>query len=179
MVQGPSADLVKKAADILLNAKKPLILAGRMSRKVEDWKRRIELAEALDARVATNLKIGAAFPTDHPLHIGYPATFATDDLIDAVKDADVILSLDWVDLGGTFKAIGGVPSATVIQVSLDQNLHNGWSMDYEGLPAVDLFIPAESDATVAALLDAVAGKAKPKKPHAARPHPLKHEARAR
>ena len=64
----------------------------------------MQLAEALDARVATNLKIGAAFPTDHPLHIGYPATFATDDLINAVKDADVILSLDWVDLGGTFKA---------------------------------------------------------------------------
>jgi thiamine pyrophosphate-dependent acetolactate synthase large subunit-like protein len=117
VVQGPSADLVKKAVDLLLAAKKPLILAGRMSRKVEDWKRRIELAEALDARVASNLKIGAAFPTDHPLHIGYPATFATDDLINAVKDADVILSLDWVDLGGTFKAIGGVPSATVIQVS--------------------------------------------------------------
>ena len=173
VVQGPSADLVKKAADILLDAKKPLILAGRMSRKVEDWKRRIELAEAIDARVATNLKIGAAFPTDHPLHIGYPATFATDDLINAVKDADVILSLDWVDLGGTFKAIGGVPSATVIQVSLDQNLHNGWSMDYEGLPAVDLFIPAETDATVAALLEAVSGKAKPKKPHLVREHPLK------
>ena len=90
-----------------------------------------------------------------------------------MKDADVILSLDWVDLGGTFKAIGGVPSATVIQVSLDQNLHNGWSMDYQGLPAVDLFIPAEPDATVAALLDAVAGKAKPKKPHLVREHPLK------
>ena len=41
VVQGPSADLVKKAADILLAAKKPLILAGRLSRKVEDWKRRI------------------------------------------------------------------------------------------------------------------------------------------
>jgi len=173
VVQGPSSDLVKKAAEILANAKKPLILAGRMSRKEDDWKRRVELAEALDARVATNLKIGAAFPTDHPLHIGYPATFATDDLIAAVKDADVILSLDWVDLGGTFKAIGSTPSATVIQVSLDQNLHNGWSMDYEGLPPVDLFIPAEADATVAALLGAV--KPKPKKPHAARPHPLKEK----
>ena len=112
VVQGPSAELAKKAADMLLGAKKPLILAGRMSRKIEDWNRRVQLAEALDARVATNLKIGAAFPTDHPLHVGCPATFATDDLIAAVKDADVILSLDWVDLGGTFKAIGGVPSAT-------------------------------------------------------------------
>ena len=43
-----------------------------LSRNVEDWKRRVQLAEALDARVVTNLKIGAAFPTDHPLHVGSP-----------------------------------------------------------------------------------------------------------
>ena len=41
----------------------------------------MQLAEALDARVTTNLKVGAAFPTDHPLHIGSPATFVTDDVI--------------------------------------------------------------------------------------------------
>jgi thiamine pyrophosphate-dependent acetolactate synthase large subunit-like protein len=172
-VTGPSADAVKRAIDLLTAAKRPLILCGRVSRDLDDWNRRVQLAEALDARVATNLKIGAAFPTDHPLHIGSPATFATDDLIAAVKDADAILSLDWVDLGGTFKAIGGTPSATVIQVSLDQNLHNGWSMDYEAMPPVDLFIPAETDATVAAMLDAIGSKAKPKKPHLVRDFSLK------
>lgn len=171
VVQGPSADAVKRAVDLLTNARRPLILAGRVSRRLDDWNRRVQLAEALDARVATNLKIGAAFPTDHPLHVGSPATFATDDLIAAVKEADVILSLDWVDLGGTFKAVGGPPSATVIQVSLDQNLHNGWSMDYEALPAVDLFIPAETDATVAALLAAIDSKARPKKPALVREKP--------
>jgi len=172
-VTGPSAELVKQAVDLLTSAKKPLILMGRVSRSEDDWKRRVELAEALDARVATNLKIGAGFPTDHALHVGFPATFATDDLIAAVKEADVILSLDWVDLGGTFKAIGGTPAATVIQVSLDQNLHNGWSMDYEAMPPVDLFIPAETDATVAALLDGIGSKAKPKKPHLVRDFALK------
>jgi thiamine pyrophosphate-dependent acetolactate synthase large subunit-like protein len=172
-VTAPGAEQIKQAVDILTGAKKPLILCGRVSRKEDDWNRRVQLAEALDARVATNLKIGAGFPTDHGLHVGLPATFATDDLISAVKDADVILSLDWVDLGGTFKAIGGAPSATVIQVSLDQNSHNGWSMDYEAMPPVDLFIPAETDATVAALLEAIGSKAKPKKPHLVRDFALK------
>ena len=161
---GPSAELVKKAADLLLGAKRPLILAGRVSRNLDDWNRRIQLAEALDARVTTNLKVGAAFPTDHPLHIGSPATFVTDDVIAAIKDADAILSLDWVDLAGTLKSVGAAPPGTIVQVSLDQNLHNGWSMDYEGLPPVDLFIPAEPDATVAALLGAIGSRAKPKKP---------------
>jgi thiamine pyrophosphate-dependent acetolactate synthase large subunit-like protein len=164
MVTGPSAEIAKQAADMLLNAKRPLILAGRVSRKIDDWNRRIQLAEALDARVTTNLKVGAAFPTDHPLHIGSPATFVTDDVIAAIKEADAILSLDWVDLAGTLKSIGGAPPGTIIQVTLDQNLHNGWSMDYEGLPPVDLFIPAEPDATVAALLTAIGSRAKPKKP---------------
>jgi thiamine pyrophosphate-dependent acetolactate synthase large subunit-like protein len=164
MTSGPSAELVKQAADMLLNAKRPLILAGRVTRNEDDWNRRVQLAEALDARVTTNLKVGAAFPTDHPLHIGSPATFVTDDVIEAIKDADAILSLDWVDLAGTLKSVGGAPPGTIIQVSLDHNLHNGWSMDYEGLPPVDLFIPAEPDVTVAALLGAIGSRAKPKKP---------------
>ena len=164
VVTGPSADLAKKAADLLLNAKRPLILCGRVSRNLDDWNRRVQLAEALDARVTTNLKVGASFPTDHPLHIGSPATFITDDVLAAIKDADVILSLDWVDLAGTLKSVGSAPPGTIIQVSLDQNLHNGWSMDYEGLPPVDLFIPAEADATAAALLGAIGSRAKPKKP---------------
>src|SRR5262249_11788105 len=70
---GPSAELVRKAADLLLAAKRPLILAGRVSRDLDAWNRRIQLAEAIDARVATNLKVGAAFPTAHPLHCGVPA----------------------------------------------------------------------------------------------------------
>ena len=111
VVQGPSADLVKKAADMLLAAKRPLILAGRVSRDEGDWNRRVQLAEALDARVTTNLKVGAAFPTEHPLHIGSPATFVTDDVLAAIKDADAILSLDWVDLAGTLKSVGGEPPA--------------------------------------------------------------------
>ena len=47
----------------------------------------------------------------------------------------MILSLDWVDLAGTLKA--AKTRATVIQVSVDHHLHNGWSMDYQGLPPVD------------------------------------------
>ena len=39
--------------------------------------------------------------------------------------------------------------ATIINVSLDQHLHQGWSMDYQGLPPVDVQIMADSDPTVA------------------------------
>jgi thiamine pyrophosphate-dependent acetolactate synthase large subunit-like protein len=160
----PSQEAVRKAAEMLTAAKQPLILAGRVSRNLDDWNRRVQLAETLGARVATNLKVGAAFHTGHALHVGAPATFATDELIAAMREADVIMSLDWVDLAGTFKSLGAAPAAKVIQVSLDQNLHNGWSMDYQGLPAVDLFIAADPDATVAALLGAIGNPAKSPRP---------------
>ena len=51
-------------------AKQPVILAGRVSRSEEAWNARVALAEALNARVITDMKIGASFPTDHPLHVG-------------------------------------------------------------------------------------------------------------
>lgn len=70
-----------------------------------------------------------------------------------VASADVILSLDWVDLAGTLQAAAGSAVAKIIQVSLDHGLHNGWSSDHQGLPPVDLFLPADPDMVVAALLE--------------------------
>jgi len=168
VVAGPAPELVRKAADMLASAKHPLILAGRVSRNPEAWKARVALAEAVGARVGTNLKVGAAFPTDHPLHVSPPAAFVNDELVAAIKQADVIVSLDWVDLAGTFKSAGTPaqpwPTAKIIQVSLDQNIHNGWSMDHQGLPPVDLLIAADPDATVAALVEALPKGSTPKKP---------------
>src|SRR5262249_25051539 len=90
----------------------------------------------------------------HPLHVHAPTTHTKDELTSLMKDADLIMSLDWIDLAGTFKALGSAPTAKVIQVTLDQNLHNGWSMDYQGLPPVDLFIAADPDATTRAMVKA-------------------------
>ena len=151
---GPDPALVRQAADLLAGATKPLILAGRVGRSETAWEARVRLAEALGARVATDLKIGAAFPTDHPLHAGSPGVFPVPATVAAIREADVILSLDWVDLGGTMRAAfgGDAPPGRIIQVSLDHVLHNGWSADHQGLPAVDLFVPADPDRTVEALL---------------------------
>src|SRR6516164_3507697 len=146
----PAGPLVRQAAELLAAARRPVILAGRGSRDPEAWQRRVALAEALGARVVTDRKSGATFPTDHPLHVGGTAP---------IVEADVILSLDWVDLAGTLRtAHAGKPvTAKIIQVSVDQYVHNGWSMDYQGLPPVDAYLLAEPDAAAPALLAAVKG----------------------
>jgi acetolactate synthase I/II/III large subunit len=146
-------DLVNRAATALAGAKHPVVLAGRGSRTREAWEKRLALAERLGARVITDLKLGAVFPTDHPLHAGMPATWLDADASVALKGADVVLSLDWVDLGGTIKAVFGAagPPAKVIHASLDHRLHGGWSMDYQALPPVDMLLAAGPDAVVGAL----------------------------
>jgi thiamine pyrophosphate-dependent acetolactate synthase large subunit-like protein len=155
VVNAPPADAIRQAAEWLKAAKRPLILAGRVSRDETAWKQRVALAEAIGARVCTNLKVGAAFPTDHPLHVDAPMVFTKDELTPLLKEADVIVSLDWVDLAGTLKPLGGPPAGKVIQISLDHQLHNGWSMDYQALPPVDLFISADPDTATAALVQAI------------------------
>src|SRR6266700_2651897 len=69
-------ELVREAVSLLKAAKHPVILMGRVSRSLEGWNDRIALAEALDAKVITELKIGCGFPTDHPLHAGAPGSTA-------------------------------------------------------------------------------------------------------
>ena len=109
------------------------------------------LAERLGAIVLTDIKTGASFPTQHPLHPFPPSLYVTGAAAQLDRDADVILSLDWIDLGGTLRqACGGeLPRAKVIQCSLDQYIHNGWNMDYQALPPTDVAMLAPPDALVA------------------------------
>ncbi|MBL8379390.1 MAG: thiamine pyrophosphate-binding protein [Burkholderiales bacterium] len=155
----PDATLVARAAALLDAAKAPVILAGRMSRNPDDWARRVALAEKLQARVITDLKTGATFPTAHPQHVGAPGTFMGAPASSALAQADCVLMLDWVDPGGAFKQAGGVPAgAKVINATLDSHLHRGWSMDSGSLAPADVYLSCEPDAAVAALLEAVAAR---------------------
>src|SRR5262245_8086453 len=162
----PGPDVVTRAATALAEAKQPVILAGRGSRARDAWDKRVALAERIAARVITDLKLGAVFPTDHALHAGAPAVWLDGDARAALTQADVVLSLDWVDLGGTLRAVFGTEqvSAKVLHASLDHRLHGGWSMDYQALPEVDVLLAADPDLVVDALLELL--QARPSKSQA-------------
>jgi thiamine pyrophosphate-dependent acetolactate synthase large subunit-like protein len=156
----PAPDSVRTAADWLLHAKHPLILAGRGGRPLAAWNDRIALAETLGAQVLTGLRTAAAFPTDHPLHAGTPIKFVNDFVLDLVRKSDVILSLDWIDLGGLLNQAWKAEriGAKVIHASVDMQLHHGFSMEHLSLPRVDLNLLAEPDVVTAALLAEVRSK---------------------
>lgn len=150
----PSRASVERAAGLLRSAASPVILAGRTSRNPADWARRVALAEALNARVLTDLKVGAAFPTDHPLHVGAPAVFLDPARAEALGTADVVLSLDWLDLAGTLRQANQT-RARIIQISLDHLLHNGFGMEHQALPPTDLHLQCAPDIGVHAIADAL------------------------
>jgi thiamine pyrophosphate-dependent acetolactate synthase large subunit-like protein len=156
----PDPEMVKEATERLKQAKNPVILAGRVSRSLDAWKARVALAESVNAKVITDMKIGASFPTDHPLHVGTPGMLLPDaEGLAALTAADLILALDWVDLGGTLKAAKA--DSFVISATLDHNLHNGWSMDHQAFAPVDMLIAADPDAVAIALAKAAGAPAKP------------------
>ena len=150
-----SESTVSRAADWLVSAERPLVMIGRTSRSQDGWDRRVRLAEFLGARVATDLKSPASFPTDHELHLGGLTLRISAESIEAARTADVILLLDWVDPASFFRSVDGGVTAKVISCSLQSYLHNGWSMDYFGFPPLDLPILAEPESFTAQLLTAV------------------------
>ena len=152
-----SADVVDEAADTLVAAKQPVMMIGRVGRGEDEWARRVQLAELLGARVITDIMTAASFPTNHGLHVGPPSNWIRDESQEALENADVILALDWIDLAGVFKAlgVGFNHKAKIINCTVDQYVHNGWSMDHFGLAATDTLVLTEPDVFTAQLLEAV------------------------
>jgi len=153
---GITPDALNDLVSLIKNAKHPMIFFGRGSRSLDAWANRVALAEMLDAPVATRMGEATVFPTDHPLHQGNPTGLGPNpEVLAALKQADLILSFGWVDLGGTFKAVGGAPQGTVVHVSLDHTIHNGWIMDYHVHPPVDHYIGADPDTVIGTLVTAL------------------------
>ena len=159
----PGADTLADLTNMLMAAERPLFLMGRVSRNQEDWDRRIRLAEALGARVLTDLRVGAAFPTNHPLHGPPPLSHFPAESKAMIRRADVIVAFDCIDLGGAINLIEieGPVTGKIVNCSVDSYSHNGWSKDHQVLPAVDLRVLVEPDAMIRPLLplieDAMAG----------------------
>ena len=157
----PSANehVVAEVAERIAGAKHSVFLFGRGSRESSAWDRRVELAELAAASVLTSQRERAVFPTDHGLHVGAPIDQLTTEAKQVLTEADVIISFDWVDLNGLFQeaTLNARPlAATVVNVSLDLALHNGWSLDHFGLAPVDIQIKADPDTFVQQLVEALA-----------------------
>lgn len=154
---GAAAEDVSNVLSLLNEATKPLFLFGRVNRTQKSWAERIQLAEMFESLVLTDLKQASAFPTTHRLHACPPTVFNSPKASEVIRQADLIISFDWVDLAGTLQAShapGVEPFSKIVHISLDSALHNGWSKDHFGHPPMDVSVAADVDKFLSALLEA-------------------------
>jgi acetolactate synthase-1/2/3 large subunit len=156
----PAAADVARALDLIKSAKKPVLLAGRVSRSEEAWAERIRFAELLGAQVFTYADDGAAFPIPHPRHAGRLRLRVTPDAKAALRAADLLIELDWVDFGSLLRQVwapGETPPA-IVSCANDHLAHRGWNKDYFTFAPADARLGASPDRSIAALLKGLEGR---------------------
>ncbi|MGH7774624.1 MAG: thiamine pyrophosphate-binding protein [Candidatus Binatia bacterium] len=138
-------EALRQAAQLLVNAQVPLIIADALGRNPKTVPALIELAELLAIPV---LDKGARFnfPTTHPLD-------ATDGAREILQRADVIMALDVADLFGSLTTVSKQtraceyitsPRVKLISISMNDMLVHSWAGDYHALQALDVAMCADT-----------------------------------
>lgn len=150
-VPNPSALELDRLCEFLDNAQKPIFMLGRVSNRTVDWFTRVAVAEHWNAQVITDIKTGATFPTNHTLHTGPASFFLSLEQEERLRQADLIVCFDFVDAGATLAR--AECAGTIVNVTLDHVLKNGWSFDQGQAVFSDLHIGTSPDACFAALAE--------------------------
>ncbi len=90
---GPDPGDVPPAVDMLLDAERPVIYAGQGVHYAEAWDPLRELAELVEAPVATSLNGKSAFPEDHPLSLGAGSKSEPGQLAHFLDECDLLFGV--------------------------------------------------------------------------------------
>lgn len=146
----PAADaaLIERAAELLVNARWPLLHAGGGVLRSGAWAELIALAEYLSASVTTSMAGRGSIPEDHPLCL-IPSSYGA---LGAQATADVVLLVGGrmgdLDFWGRTPAWGEVGVQTWIQIDLDPQ-----SIALNR--PVDLALAGDAKSTLRLILEAV------------------------
>lgn len=141
-------EALRRAAQLLVEAEAPLIVADFLGRNPKAVKLLIELAELLALPVIDKGN-RFNFPNTHPLDV-------TDGARELLAKADVILALDVFDLYGSLTSVSKAtraceyvtgPAVKIIHISMNDMLVRSWAADYQVLQPVD--VPISADTSVA------------------------------
>lgn len=114
----PDPDGVSEIADVLLDAEAPVINAGQGVHYAKAWEPLKEVAELLEAPVATTLNGKSAFPENHPLSLGAGSKSEPRELNHSLEKSDVIFGIG-CSFTKTAYGITVPDSKTVIHSTLD------------------------------------------------------------
>ncbi len=156
----PARTDVARALELITAAKKPVLMAGRVSRSEEGWADRIQLAELLGCQVFTYNDDSAAFPIPHPRHVGRFGLRVPDRHKQVLREADLIIELNWVDFGSTLRQVwpDGESPPSIVSCSNDHLAHRGANKDYFTFAPADVRIGSSPERAIAALLKGLEGR---------------------
>ena len=86
----PDSNSIKNAINLLIKAKKPIIIAGGGANISGARKELINIAEKLNIPVATSLNAKEIFPYDHPLAVGIPGSYSRSCANKIVAESDLV-----------------------------------------------------------------------------------------
>jgi acetolactate synthase I/II/III large subunit len=112
--------MIRQAADLILQARRPVIYAGGGILKARAAEALRELAELCEIHVVTTLMARGAFPDDHPLCLGMPGMHGNYTAVTSMQQSDLLIALgSRFDDRVTGKVDGFAPDAKVIHVDVD------------------------------------------------------------
>ena len=141
---------VAEAAKILLQAKRPIIIAGQGVLYAEATDELVELAELLQAPVTTPLEGKSAFPEHHPLSLGTGAGVMPRPVHTFLQKADVVFAVGASLTKHNIVAAPIPPDKVIIQATIDEkDINKHYPIDYPILGDAKLvlrqFIEAATD----------------------------------
>jgi acetolactate synthase I/II/III large subunit len=111
---------IRAAADLILQARRPVLYVGGGILKARAAEALRELAELTSIHVVTTLMARGAFPDSHPLALGMPGMHGTYTAITSMQEADLLVALgSRFDDRVTGKLDGFAPDAKIIHVDID------------------------------------------------------------
>ena len=145
----PDPQAVDGAAQVLVEAERPLIYAGQGVHYAEAWDELRELAELLEAPVTTSLQGKSAFPEDHRLALGSGGRAVPLPVHHFVQNADVIFGIG-CSFARTNYGIAFPTGKTVIHATLDP-------ADLNNTVEVQHALVGDAQLTLQAMIEAVRG----------------------
>ena len=111
---------IQAAADLIVDAKKPVFYVGGGIIRSGASKELLELVDLVGAPVVTTLMARGAFPDSHENNLGMPGMHGTVPAVLALQEADLLITLGArFDDRVTGKASLFAPNAKVIHVDID------------------------------------------------------------
>ncbi|MCW3494187.1 acetolactate synthase large subunit [Microbacterium sp. SSM24] len=111
---------IQAAAQLIAEAKKPVLYVGGGVIRAKASEELLTLAESTGAPVVTTLMARGAFPDSHEQHLGMPGMHGTVPAVLALQEADLLVSLGArFDDRVTGKAALFAPNAKVVHVDID------------------------------------------------------------